>query len=367
LLKQGPVISRQTVTDNGGNYLFTELQNGGYLLSAMSAKPWGGGNSLDAMLVAKHYVGSNPLSGIRLKAADVNASGGVNSIDALQISRRFVGLISSFALGDWVFEEHEVIVNGFSDLQDNFKGLCSGDVNGSFIPGSQKTAPLLMLAENGQLEARPGADVIVPVKVKENARIGALSLVLNYPADQVKIKSVSTLEGDHSLVYNTVDDQLRISLYTLNPIVLQAGADLLFITLNCAWDKASNGSSLHFSLGYDSEMNDELGNVTENKTLEIPALVMENATFLLDQNQPNPVHGFTSIQYTLPEEGRVLLQLNNLLGQEIKVLMHESYAAGTYSYTLDCSEIPAGTYMYTMYYTTNTRVFQATRRMVVVH
>jgi len=55
-------------------------------------------------------------------------------VDALLIAKRFVGLITAFDIPDWSFEIPEVPLTGSSNLNVTIKGLCSGDVNGSFIP-----------------------------------------------------------------------------------------------------------------------------------------------------------------------------------------------------------------------------------------
>jgi len=91
-------------TDLNGNYQFTGLCPGEYTLTIQSSLPWGGVNSIDALLVLKHFTGVIQLNPMQILAADVDASGYVNSTDALQIARRFTGIISSFPAGDWVFE-----------------------------------------------------------------------------------------------------------------------------------------------------------------------------------------------------------------------------------------------------------------------
>lgn len=123
-----------TVTDASGNYTFENLLPGQYVLNFATNHGWGGGNAVDALLSMKHFTGLTPLSGIRLKAADVNNSGNVNSVDALLIMKRFVGLETSFPSGDWCFT-HQII----NLLPDENKiipvqALCFGDVDASLIP-----------------------------------------------------------------------------------------------------------------------------------------------------------------------------------------------------------------------------------------
>jgi hypothetical protein len=129
---QQPVFT--AITDAMGNYSFGNIPNGVYNLSPICTKQWGGVNSTDALKVLRHFTGLTLLNGVRLAAADVNASNSVNSVDALLIAKRFVALTSSFIVGDWIFEQHQVQVSGTGAQTIDIKGVVYGDVDGSYIP-----------------------------------------------------------------------------------------------------------------------------------------------------------------------------------------------------------------------------------------
>lgn len=121
-----------TYTDQIGYYQFDSLSDGKYFLESFCTKTWGGINSTDVLMIMYHFINLYNLSGLRLKAADVNSSGYINSMDVLYVAQRFVLLINSFPGGDWVFEKDVITINGANTVH-NFKGLCVGDVNGSYI------------------------------------------------------------------------------------------------------------------------------------------------------------------------------------------------------------------------------------------
>jgi uncharacterized protein (TIGR02145 family) len=123
-----------TYTDYQGNYSFCINASGTYLLTVSSTRPAGGINATDALFALKHFVGDITLSGLNLMAADIDNSGFVNSTDALMILRRYVGQINTFSAGDWVFEMAAVSITGNDALVQNLKGLCYGDLNGSYVP-----------------------------------------------------------------------------------------------------------------------------------------------------------------------------------------------------------------------------------------
>ena len=100
------------------------------------------------MKVKRHFAGSEYFTtSLRLHAADVNMSGSINTTDAVKITRRFVGSDTSFTRGDWDFENpvggdtlnvstymnDTIVVNGQA-VTLSLKGICIGDVNGSYAP-----------------------------------------------------------------------------------------------------------------------------------------------------------------------------------------------------------------------------------------
>ena len=104
-IKSNGGIFDSTRADPNGNYIFNNLLNGSYHLTAYP-KPWGGVNSTDAVKISRHISGSEPFrSSLRLHAADVDMSYIIDATDQLKIRRRFAGTDNSFARGNWVFEK----------------------------------------------------------------------------------------------------------------------------------------------------------------------------------------------------------------------------------------------------------------------
>ena len=61
---------------------------------------------------------------------------------------------------------------------------------------------------------------------------------------------------------------------------------------------------------------------------------------------PNPARDHATIRYGLPQAGHVHLEVFDLLGRSVSVLVDDVRAAGTHPVTLDASSLPAGTYLY---------------------
>lgn len=68
--------------------------------------------------------------------------------------------------------------------------------------------------------------------------------------------------------------------------------------------------------------------------------------FVLSQNFPNPFSSETIIEYSLPVEGKVLLEVFNASGQSVRILVDEFQRAGKYKVTFNTSGLSSGMYFY---------------------
>lgn len=66
----------------------------------------------------------------------------------------------------------------------------------------------------------------------------------------------------------------------------------------------------------------------------------------LMQNYPNPFNPSTTIEYALPNSGRVSLKIYDPLGQEVATLVNEEMNPGTHQVKWDAIGMPSGVYFY---------------------
>jgi hypothetical protein len=68
--------------------------------------------------------------------------------------------------------------------------------------------------------------------------------------------------------------------------------------------------------------------------------------FALEGNYPNPFNPETRIEFTVPERGRAILRIFNVIGQEVATLFNEEAEAGKiYQVRFDASRLPTGVYV----------------------
>ena len=101
--------------------------------------------------------------------------------------------------------------------------------------------------------------------------------------------------------------------------------------------------------------------VQETKTEQLPK------AYALFQNYPNPFNPSTHINYTLPERTPVTIEVFDLLGERVRVLVNGTEAAGSHSVTWNGrndfgKSVPGGVYIYRI----QTDRYKAIRKMVLL-
>ncbi|MEE4312422.1 MAG: T9SS type A sorting domain-containing protein [candidate division KSB1 bacterium] len=150
----------------------------------------------------------------------------------------------------------------------------------------------------------------------------------------------------HSTEYPSLVKRIR------GPIdgVFEGGAEVLWTQFNAA---SENG----FDMWYY-----RIPLATTGVEQSNPNVIRE---YTLHQNYPNPFNPDTNIRFEIADAGDVELTIFNLIGQEVKTLVNEHFAPGSYTRQWDGTDglnniMPSGVYLYQL----KTATFTQTRRMV---
>jgi len=148
-LYQGVTLIDVAPTGVASNtYYFSGMSDGSYTLKGTSNKAW----SLtalavnDALLINRYVLGNISLTDLQKRAGDVNFNNDCANNDGLLIKRRVLGNITAWPAPNynWVFDGPfgtpygileglpVTVTNGLKN--QNFQGLLTGDVNGSYTP-----------------------------------------------------------------------------------------------------------------------------------------------------------------------------------------------------------------------------------------
>jgi Secretion system C-terminal sorting domain len=85
-------------------------------------------------------------------------------------------------------------------------------------------------------------------------------------------------------------------------------------------------------------------------------------SYKLSQNYPNPFNPATTINYSVPGSGLVIIKVYDILGREVQTLVNEVKAAGEYNVKFNAGNLGSGIYFYTI----NAGNFYQTRKMVLL-
>ncbi len=338
-LEQAGVPLFTTSTGAGGYYEFNGIPAGNYQLRCTSATPWGGVNAIDAQLVMRHFVHMINLTGMSLIAANVDLISVINTIDALMISKRFTEVISSFPLGDWYFEPFDVNIEGGISQTQDIKGICLGDVNNSYLP-PYKTPPRALLVEKGELQASAGAVTEIPVCCTQDLAVGSISLVVEYPANDMKIMGVSCDYDAEYLVFNEVNGTLRIAWFSPQARFFTAGSPI--IRLSAIVTKAEDFKLRALA---ESELSDQDGICIQDCELSYPKIRLLDESFASSvELRPNPFSETAAllIRTTCPSD--LNIKFFTADGQLVSAMKRQLPGTGLHQIELDGCQMSAGSY-----------------------
>ncbi len=259
-------------------------------------------SALDASYILRHSVRMSPqfpLVGRDSTAADVTANCSVSAFDAAMIIKHIVGYPITL-----------------SCRPSNASKTVIWQPTYAWTPELSK--------ETNQLR--------VPISISDiRTSISAVEIQLP-KSENLKLASVSNLpEGWEKLIHST-NDYTTIAAYGLNDLV-----DETTIVLNFDVE----GSSINTTLEANIRVNE-----APNSNLEPFHIEVKPNQFTLSQNYPNPFNPSTQIEFAIPEEAEVRLDIFNMLGQKVRTLKNERMAAGYYSVVFEAGSLSSGVYVY---------------------
>jgi hypothetical protein len=398
ILRQGSTDMYTTTTNNtDGQYSFSNVCAGTYNVVFTTAKNPGGINSSDAAQVNAWGVGPQYwIQKVRFFAGDVVPTVRDNQLQAADAGR----ILSYFVTGGvppitpkwnfWKTNDSTITQNplpnvltltvpaGVGSLTQNYYALAAGDFNRSFTPGSAKSmSESLTLLDGETRYVEPNSVIDMPIMAGEKMKVGAISLILNFPSDKLEILGVTLGNDDNSPVqYNVAGDELRIGWYSMNPLNLDVSDRLLTLKTRVI-GSLTKEDIIRFVLAPDdlTELADQDYITINDAKLTMDLLsgaAMGTGEVLLSSklalaNHPNPFKGTTTFTYTLPVDGKVTLEIYSVLGAKVMNLMGEQQVAGNHTYTVDATILVPGVYTATLRLVTPEGEYTKTIKIVRNH
>ncbi len=234
----------------------------------------------------------------------------------------------------------------------------TGDFNASFHPnapakGMSAATSGVKLLNEGSVRVAAGRTFDLPLRAVTDMEVGAVSLILNLSTDLVEVAGVEMLGSKNPVSFRSIDNQLRIGWHSLTPLNVKAGGDMVILKLRTSVD-FTDGKI--FQINMESDPLNEIATgkfkVVDGATLKAETVagstlpVRERTGNELWINvYPNPVKGVATMNYTIPGDGEVTIELYNSIGAIIKTLVNEPKTTGKHTMDVDFSSLPRGMYM----------------------
>jgi hypothetical protein len=277
------------------------------------------------------------------------------------VKLRVIGMINSYAAGDWKFEDPAVTV-GATAVTEDFMGLCVGDVNGSYIPTNLKEVSYLAAVE-GDIQTIPvNTPFTYELRSDAIADLGAMTLFMSYDANLFEIVDVtSSLEEMRYVI-----EEGRIALAWADPRSLSLSSDETILTFSIRAKERIEQPTQIFTILPGSEFADAKANRFDNFSLKMSSVTNDVREFSM-ANYPNPFKNTTTIIYSLPEAGKVTLELTDMYGKTVKTLVSTYQEVGAYTVSVDPFDLhmAPGVYMYSIQVESATKTYVKVEKMIL--
>jgi hypothetical protein len=172
---------------------------------------------------------------------------------------------------------------------------------------------------------------------------------MNYPFDVFDIETITVGNNATNVLYEIVDGRVRLSWFNIQPMELAANEALFTITAK-VHNSLANAYTPTITFGNETELADGTGDVIEQINLTSPTITLPNQTVIGRSNNfkqviyPNPAVTQTTLEYNLPTDARVTIELYDVVGRQVAVLFSANQAEGVYKMPINTSELAGGLY-----------------------
>lgn len=332
-----------TLTNANGYYEFTDLPYGTYDLKASSSNPAGGVSVASAIRIMKHINGQQPLSPMGVKAADVNGDGLITVSDFVSVLTGYLVHGNPFPIGDWVFEEHTVVLDGLksSTSEKGIGGTSTGDSGGAFDPAISND-PIHFFTVKEFVHADEN-EFALAIKASESFEMAGMHLCINFPFNELELVGVYA-------PFEIFDHKVTESQIILSGATAEAqskyfmGGDELVTFIVKARNNFSSYQQIALSVDDASHfVNENFEKISPR--ISVPVIGVQKEKSALMANYPNPFALQTSISYRIADASSVNISLIGLDGRLIATLVNEYQAKGIYQMEFKRGYLNPGAYI----------------------
>ena len=367
-------------------------------------------NSADARMAFNGRDGGTVvLSGLQKISADINRDGIINSFDAFAILQISTGAktVEDFGLDRWVFVDSSFALTATNwpqaatsklytpldsiKTKQSFWAIMRGDIDGSYntnVKFSKTSSPNqitdsqsnIEFAVSKNIQAQPGDTVLIPLNVNLHGQtLGSFNSSIQIDKSKLtytgKYNGGTSVPWDAGWVVSTNYDKngvLNVGATDLSGVLDPITKDGTLIVFKYVVNRQlSYGDTSQVAISDIYASNSQLSKV--NVIPQNGKVIISNITsvgqennipkeYSLSQNYPNPFNPSTLIEYSLKNNGKVTINIYNVLGEQVTSLVNGYQAAGNYKIVWNASRFSSGIYFYRI----NSGDFNQIKKMVLI-
>lgn len=338
---------------------------------------------------------------------DVNASSSLTGLDALMTSQRAVGNMATFfnnkpnfevagimvaetdfnaasvfgveltdiefdkRNGSYLYTTNALEHNYYSDLT-NFEAIGNqylniyysavGDINASYDPeyGGFKSESDIQLDVDSYKGVNAGEVIEIPVTLGQAAQLGAISMDIEYNNELIEVIEVNY--GDDFARIDQENGKVNIDWFDTRGAYINAGEPVVVLKARVLGNVKNNTEIISLA---GAELANTTAEVLDNVQYKTIGLNNEIGAELSADNYPNPFTHQTTISYNLPENGKVLIEVYNMVGKKVTTLLNETQNSGLHEFEMTNENMKPGVYHYRLILEGANTNYSVTKRMVI--
>ena len=250
----------------------------------------------------------------------------------------------------------------------NIYYTAEGDINASYVPtsGGFKSLENIDLVYENLVGTHVDQVITIPVKIDRDAEVNAISLFMNYRNDLIEV--IGTNYGEDYVFIDQEEGILNIGWFSTDTRDVEAEEIIAQIKVRVLAE-IPEGTEL-FELNMNTELADATATPIEDITLKTIGVTTDKVAFtgteLTTSIYPNPFSNRTTITYTLPETGKVRIDVINNMGTVVANIVEEVQEAGVQSLVYN-ADLSPGIYFYSITLQGEANTYSTVERMIVVN
>lgn len=337
-----------TVTNYNGEYQFTNIPNGEFVIIPEADLPVGNIDLVDASLILKYLLGITTLNNYQFDAADVNDSGSVTFTDYMLVLIGYILQGTPFPTDEWQFEQLTVNFNQrggeYNDTVQSY-GTSTGDVEGIWMPLGRNLVDIDSEFNESEITEEYSS---VTIGTNYQGDISGYNLSLIYPNKFIQIENITGIDENIHYEINEEQGIIKVAWLDETPENKTTGEKLFTINVKAINNTSIEGSQ-PFNVYESSMVLDTKSNVIEDITIQLPkittAINKENYELSIT-SYPNPTIDKLNLQITSPCDDIANISIYDINGRLINARNNIVISKGTQTIPSDTRSLKSGSYLF---------------------